>query len=181
MDMSREYAVDYYEVHSNIIAVNKYWGDQMPIMCMEELAELIQAISKRERYCMSATDGLKNEIADVYISLYAIMSHYDIDASEITELMNKKLKKKYGNKEKLMEFLCDCGVGIRGYNALLRNDINSIEKLIYIVRSKKAWYKDIKGLGKTNAEKIESIVLEHCTGFLEDRYGQNFLNGADSQ
>lgn len=99
-----------------IESVANYWGDRMPMMCMEEAGELIQAISKYERkkdYYESlgedevaeakralfernvARKNLIDEIGDVYISLAAIMNHYDIDIQEVDKRINDKLNKVY--------------------------------------------------------------------------------------
>ena len=88
--------------------VDNYWGDLMPIMATEELAECIQAISKLERAHMSPTyasvyrieckEEIANttkEISDVFISLLAICHHYDIKPDDIKDRMIEKLAKKY--------------------------------------------------------------------------------------
>lgn len=164
-----EYGIDYDCVHNNINGVAKYWSGRMPTMCMEELAELIQAISKKERLCRDSDEHLKEEIADVYISLYALMEHYYIESDEIIILMNEKLTKDMGNKNELMRFLLNITElnNIRAYNALVRNGIDSVEKLVYIVKkSNRVWYKDIKGLGPTSAKLIEDVILGHCEQFI---------------
>ena len=90
--------------------VAHYWGHKMPMMAMEECAELIQAISKIER-CEEDEDGfltekgnmeykirldeLKDEIRDVYISIRAIMHTYKIGEEDIMERVYNKLNKKY--------------------------------------------------------------------------------------
>lgn len=103
--------------------VSNYWAERMPMMCMEEAGELIQAISKYERkkdYYQSLGEDeevflwkrvaeekkgryewqnsrkdLIDEIGDMYISLAAIMNHYNIDIKEVDERINNKLNKKY--------------------------------------------------------------------------------------
>ena len=93
------------------IDVAEYWGEKMPILLMEECGELIQAVSKYERYAMSVhpeedytkinnkaevlRNNLLEEIRDVYISLEAIKHFYEIDDNEINGLIEKKLNKKY--------------------------------------------------------------------------------------
>lgn len=77
--------------------VNAFWGDKMPMMAMEEMAELTQAISKVERKGLSE-DLRKNvieEIGDVYISIRAIMERYDITEEEIGVRVDTKLNKIY--------------------------------------------------------------------------------------
>lgn len=98
--------------------VQKYWRDRMPMMVMEEAAELIQAISKYERYIVSSDFGiidddkareisqnLIDEVGDMYISLMALQFQYKylnehVDpykpVEELIELrIEKKLNKKY--------------------------------------------------------------------------------------
>ncbi len=78
--------------------VQKYWGNKMPMMLMEESGELIQAISKYERDKNANTrQNLIDEIGDMYISLMAIQLQYETDISpeEVEKRIEKKLNKKY--------------------------------------------------------------------------------------
>lgn len=84
----------YIKEHATIPII-KYWGDKMPMMCMEELAELQQAISKKERGEENADKNLVDEIGDVYITLEILMNLYNIDPKDIAERINYKLKKNY--------------------------------------------------------------------------------------
>lgn len=74
--------------------VQKFWGDQFPMMCMEEAAELQQAISKVERYSNQPErkENLKEEIRDVIICISGLMARYDITDTDINELIVNKLK-----------------------------------------------------------------------------------------
>ena len=62
------------------------------IVAMEELSELIQAISKKLRYPTDTVIdyNLEEEIADVYIMLDQLMIIYDIDESWIDEWIKAK-------------------------------------------------------------------------------------------
>ena len=62
---------------------------------MEEPAELIQAISKAERYPNDEkrTDELIEEIADVLICIEYLKMIYDIDQSNVEMWINRKLKR----------------------------------------------------------------------------------------
>lgn len=103
------------DLEIKIAGVASFWNFQMPGMAMEELAECIQAINKVKRaaheYIMAEEkdpevanaalytynkrkDELKDEIRDVYISLRALMHHYDLE-DDIMERVEKKLDKKY--------------------------------------------------------------------------------------
>ena len=87
------------------IDVAEFWGNKMPMLLMEECGELIQAVSKYERYLNSDNGGddecevlrnnLLEEIRDMYISLEAIKYLYSVDDNEINGLIEKKLNKKY--------------------------------------------------------------------------------------
>lgn len=86
--------------------IEDFWGNQMPMMTMEELGELIQAISKVERGFASINQiGIEDfdkrlkdviaEMADVYISCRALMVDYHIDTDEVEAAIKQKLSKKY--------------------------------------------------------------------------------------
>lgn len=152
------YGIDYDNIHVNLTEVDEYWGSEMPNMCIEEFAELIQAINKVRRNKGDARDNMCKEIADCYISLYALMKYYDIAPEYIEELMNKKVTKSYtseAEKDALRTFIesifgDNC---VRQYNALVRSGINSLEKLSIDIR-KPNWWKNVRGLGKDSAKKI---------------------------
>lgn len=73
------------------------------LICMEEPAELIQAISKMQRYLNegvfrpkykdSLTDNLCEEIADVYICLKKLQLYFDISDDCIQEWIDYKEKR----------------------------------------------------------------------------------------
>ena len=91
--------------------VASHWNELMPMMTMEECGELIQAISKYERFSVSShpdmdriaiedkfdkfRNNLIEEIRDVYISLEALKIFYSIDDNELNSMIEKKLNKKY--------------------------------------------------------------------------------------
>lgn len=75
--------------------VADFWGQQMPMLVMEEAGELIQAISKVERGKEDAMENLMREMADMYISLEALSYHYGIGPSIIADYIGEKLNKKY--------------------------------------------------------------------------------------
>ena len=88
-----------------IDSVAKYWGDMMPIMTMEESGELIQAISKLERFYKSdfkdeseenaLKQNLVDEMGDAIIAIQALRIHYGIEDDAIHKRINKKLSKEY--------------------------------------------------------------------------------------
>ena len=76
----------------------------MPMMAMEEMAELTQAISKYERHCLKDDFAMKeeyykqdiiSEMADVWISCCALANRYDITPAEVGEAIWNKMDKKY--------------------------------------------------------------------------------------
>ena len=84
--------------------VNEYWGDKMPMMACEEMAELIQAISKFERHYLDEAFELREEyyklaivteMADVSIACAALCDRYGITPADVGEAIYKKLDKKY--------------------------------------------------------------------------------------
>lgn len=88
-----------FEIARKTGEVSEFWGDRMPMMVMEEAAELIQAISKYERDKSDDTrKNLVDEIGDMWISLMALQYHYDEDgtmADDIDKRIETKLNKKY--------------------------------------------------------------------------------------
>lgn len=76
-------------------ALNKYGIEKQLLVCIEEPAELIQAISKAERYPNDEkrTDELIEEIADVLICIEYLKMIYDIDQSNVEMWINRKLKR----------------------------------------------------------------------------------------
>lgn len=98
-ELERKETVNY---DDKIFEVNDYWGDQMPMMAMEEAGEFIQAVSKMERnrvpldlYYESSKENLIKEMADMMISMKALTFRYDIEDDEIFEAIDKKLEKNY--------------------------------------------------------------------------------------
>lgn len=81
--------------------VARFWDDKMPMMAMEECGELIQAVSKRERYAnfKQMTEvthqALVTEMGDVMISIGALMSRYGIGLDELEDYIGEKLGKVY--------------------------------------------------------------------------------------
>ena len=84
--------------------VNEYWGDKMPMMACEEMAELIQAISKFERHLgdgdfsetkMHYRHAIITEMADVSIACAALCDRYSITPAEIGGAIWIKMDKKY--------------------------------------------------------------------------------------
>lgn len=101
--------------HNNkCLDVEKFWGEKrIPIMLIEELNELSQAVAKYERYYLMDPDAdaevwdeyysqIIKEMADVYIILEAFQWLFSQDMDdklsmddEIIKAIDKKLNKKY--------------------------------------------------------------------------------------
>lgn len=70
-----------------------YYGkDVQSTVCMEECAELIQAISKEKRG-KSDKNNLAEEMADVLISIELLKEIYDVSNEQINEWVDKKQKR----------------------------------------------------------------------------------------
>ena len=93
--------------------IRKNGREQEVLTCMEELSELIQAISKCERnrlgdeYSKENFDNLHEEIADVLICIRTLKHLFKLDSNRIKDWQNQKEKrivKRYelwtGKKEK---------------------------------------------------------------------------------
>ena len=76
-------------------AIKKYGVEKQLLICIEELSELIQAITKMERYPNDETrkNDLTEELTDVLICLDYLALIYEIDESKIDEIWSKKLKR----------------------------------------------------------------------------------------
>lgn len=76
-------------------AIKKYGVEKQLLVCMEEPAELIQAISKVERYPEDSTrmQDLIEEMADVTICLEYLKLIYNIRQEEVDEWINRKVKR----------------------------------------------------------------------------------------
>lgn len=76
-------------------AIKKYGVEKQVLVCMEEPAELIQAISKVERYPEDSTrmQDLIEEMADVTICLEYLQLIYNIRQEEVDEWINRKVKR----------------------------------------------------------------------------------------
>ena len=85
--------------------VGEFWGKKMPRMAIEELAELQKEICKYERLCEDThidpcelnilKDNVVREMADVFISIGALMHNYDIRDWELLISIDTKLDRKY--------------------------------------------------------------------------------------
>ena len=81
-------------VNSMIIkdSIEHYGVDTQSTVCMEECAELIQAISKEKRG-KHDYKHLAEEIADVLICISMLQDMYDIDSSDIQLWIDLKQKR----------------------------------------------------------------------------------------
>ena len=79
--------------------LRRYGGDRQSLIAAEELAELIQAISKRRRIgsgdvdTLEAYDNLIEEIADTLICIHQLQEMYNIFDAEIQRKINQKWKR----------------------------------------------------------------------------------------
>lgn len=103
--------------------IDNYWKDLMPIMAIEELAELQMAISKIKRNKNEQTKrDLVTEMADVIISISALEYRYEI--AHIT-LMSSYYN--YGTSLIAMKTISECQIAIsnieRECNDQTKNDL----------------------------------------------------------
>ena len=92
---------DYIEPVNDLVKIDNeiikdsivYYGkDVQSTVCMEECAELIQAISKEQRG-KSDKNHLAEEMADVLISIELLKEIYDVSNEQINEWVDKKQKR----------------------------------------------------------------------------------------
>ena len=70
-------------------SINHYGANLQTTVCMEELAELIQAISKEKRG-KSDKNHLSEEMADVLICIEILKQVYSVTDAELQEWIDKK-------------------------------------------------------------------------------------------
>lgn len=71
-------------------SIDHYGTQLQSIVCMEECAELTQAISKKLREPMSPNDHLAEEMADVIICLHLLKMMYGITDKAISDFVEAK-------------------------------------------------------------------------------------------
>ena len=71
-------------------SIDHYGTRLQSIVCMEECAELIQAISKKLREDTSSNDVLDEEMADVIICLHLLRMMYGITDKAIRDRVEAK-------------------------------------------------------------------------------------------
>ena len=72
--------------------IHEMLKETLEINAMEELAELIQAISKVKRYGLTKElkENLEEEVADVILMTSLIMNKYDLSSENIDKIMVHK-------------------------------------------------------------------------------------------
>ena len=71
-------------------SIDHYGKQLQSIVCMEECAELIQAISKKLRKDTSSNDVLAEEMADVIVCLHQLKIMYGITDKAISDWVEAK-------------------------------------------------------------------------------------------
>ena len=97
--------IDKIELGKAIKDVANYWNDLLPIMLVEECAELQQAVSKFERYLNAEVTSesrervlrgnIVKEMADVQIVMLAYCEYFGIKPEDIFKATDEKLRKRY--------------------------------------------------------------------------------------
>lgn len=91
----------------------KLWGPDMQLdMCIEEMAELTQAILKARRNDLVFSPEVSEELADVIICIEQISTHMQKTGIWNTEVMKYKREKLARLKQRI-ENGCDCEIAAR--------------------------------------------------------------------
>jgi phosphoribosyl-ATP pyrophosphohydrolase len=76
--------------------VADHWGYHMPMMLAEECGELIQAVSKDQRkFTVETQEAVLTEMADVIISIGALMAQMELEPTDLFDHIDAKLMKQY--------------------------------------------------------------------------------------
>lgn len=95
-----------YNIDENVVArsIDYYGKEIQAIVCMEECAELIQAISKmirrNDELSEKDHDHLEEEVADVLICVETLKQIYSIPDLNIEEWIERKQKRMINRMEK---------------------------------------------------------------------------------
>ena len=84
-----------------ILDIQKYKGKDFAVLCcIEEMAELTQALLKDVNRHKDNRNDILEEFADVLFSLEHIKNIYDISDAELYEAINKKMPSKWSGRIK---------------------------------------------------------------------------------
>lgn len=125
-------------INKNIIKrSNRVWNtDGQLFVCVEELSELIQAISKVHRG--GKIENLIEEIADVYIMLENLKDQFDITDTEIEKQMHYKLQR--------LDEKIDKYVMVKDVNSSIKDTLTHLEVLTADGTIKQLDVKSISGI-----------------------------------
>lgn len=74
-------------------SVERFGTRLQSVVCMEECAELIQAVSKRLRGKSDPDDNLAEEMADVYICLGMLRDMYGVTDERLESWIDRKTER----------------------------------------------------------------------------------------
>lgn len=74
-------------------SVDRFGTRLQSVVCMEECAELIQAVSKRLRGKPDPDDNLAEEMADVVICLHLLQDMYDVTDERLESWIDRKTER----------------------------------------------------------------------------------------
>lgn len=74
-------------------SVERFGRATQSVVCMEECAELIQAVSKRLRGKPDPDDNLAEEMADVVICLHLLQDMYGVTDERLESWIDRKTKR----------------------------------------------------------------------------------------
>ena len=82
------------QLHTMGLVIQKHGENKQSLMACEELAELIQAVSKvRRKYNRETLDNLVEEIADAMIMIEQLKIMYNLDMEDIEDIIDLKMKR----------------------------------------------------------------------------------------
>lgn len=85
-------------------SLKTYWIEKTLLVCIEELSELIQAVTKMERYPdeKERYENIIEEIADVVVSIQYLKKIYCITDNQINIQIGKKIRRQRMRMEGLV-------------------------------------------------------------------------------
>ena len=144
--------------------IHEMLKETLEINTMEELAELIQAISKVKRYGLTEElkENLEEEVADVILMTSLIMNKYNLNSENI---------------DKIFPFYFLGGLKMQAHEMLKETlEINAMEELAELIQviSKVKRYGLIEELKENLEEEVADVIL--MTSLIMNKYNLSSEN-----
>ena len=144
--------------------IHEMLKETLEINAMEELAELIQAISKVKRYGLTKElkENLEEEVADVILMTSLIMNKYNLNSENI---------------DKIFPFYFLGGLKMQAHEMLKETlEINAMEELAELIQviSKVKRYGLIEELKENLEEEVADVIL--MTSLIMNKYNLSSEN-----